>query len=193
MKRIALLLLALASTGCASLMALEPGARERSSLWERAHHALAQGRFGQADSVFKHLADEHARSKEGREALFFLGALRLDPRNPEWNPRPAEATLRDYLAIDTTGARVERRAEADMLVQLAAQLNLPAEERVSGLRPETRVVQVPRVVYRAEQCQAPGGGEVVELRRQIAERDEQIKRQREELERIRKTLTPRTP
>src|SRR5690606_10279469 len=86
-------------------------------------------------------------------------------------------------------ATLHRRPEAVTLLQLARQLNMPAEERVPGLQPETRVV-TERVVVPARESRALAA-EVDRLRRLLAERDATIQQQKEELERIRKTLTGR--
>jgi hypothetical protein len=174
------------TTGCAHLVP-RPDARGR--LWDDAHRALGMGEFEQATRGFEGLAEAYPDTREGREAVFFLGALRMDPRNPEWNPRPAADLLRRYLALDSVGNITARRPEAAILYQLADQLNLPDEARVPGLQAEARVVPGPTRIIRAEQCPVPA--DVEALRRQVAERDDQIRRQREELERIRRTLTPR--
>jgi hypothetical protein len=66
---------------------------------------------------------------------------------------------------------------------------MPAR-RVPGLQPEvvTREVEGPRVVVPAQESRALAA-EVERLRAQVAERDATIRQQREELERIRRTLT----
>jgi hypothetical protein len=186
MHRIWVIALLVISSGCAHLM-VRPDARQR--LWDDAHRALALGEFQQAARGFAGLAEEYPDTREGRESIFYLGTLHMDPRNPDWNPRPAADHLRRYLSLDTVASIVSRRPEASVLLQLAEQLNMPATERVPGLQPETRVVEAAPRIIRPEQCPVPA--DVEALRRQLAERDDQIRAQREELERIRRTLTPR--
>ncbi|HEX2095375.1 MAG TPA: hypothetical protein VHG28_23465 [Longimicrobiaceae bacterium] len=165
-------------------------------MWERAHLALAIENFRTADSVFSQLATRFPQSHEGREALFYLGAMRIDPRNPGWSSQAAAEYLRRYLAHPGNGdaPEIQRRAEATTFLELANQLNLPADERVPALQPTDTVVisgrrGVPRVITSAEAARELQG-EVERLRREVAERDETIRRQREELNRIRNTLAP---
>ena len=163
--------------------------RQRLMQWDAAHHALAAAEFVHADSLFSALVRDHEATQEGRESRFYLGTLYLDPRNPAWDPAPAEAHLRGYLAADSVPAtRVHRRPEAQTLLELAQQLNLPAEDRVPGLNPGTRVVVRDPVVTRASDQRAIAA-EAARLRAQVAERDGTIRELREELERIRRTLT----
>lgn len=156
--------------------------------------AFYGGNFARADSLFTDLATRFPETGEGREALFFIGVVSLDPRNPGWNPAPAADHLRTYLQRDSVAPTLNYpRPEARTLLQLAEQLVLPPQERVPGLAAETRVVRVPgaeRVVAPAAQSRALAA-EVERLRREVADRDETIRRQREELNRIRNTLTPR--
>ncbi len=168
------------------------GQSEPEALWETAQQALLDEEYEPAEAGFRRLAGFYPATEEGRDALFYIGAIRLDPLNPAWDPQPAEAALRQY--VEETGANSDAlRPEALTLLRLAAQLNMPAEQRVPGLAPATRVVTVPqRVVGPAGQTRALRA-EIEALRQQVTERDEQIRRQREELERIRRTLTPRTP
>lgn len=191
MKRIPLVLLLLLLSACAQLGLGGPERRpERVQLWEAAHRALAAEDFAQASALFERVAQEYPDSDAGRESLFYLGALRLDPRNPSWDPVPAEENLSHYLEGDSAYlASIHRRPEALVLLELARQLNMPAEERVPGLQPETRVV-TERVVVPARESRALAA-EVDRLQRLLAERDATIQQQKEELERIRKTLTGR--
>lgn len=186
-----LILLALALLpACAQLGLSRPGGEERMRLWNEAHQAFYADDFDRAASLFGELQELYPETQEGRESLFYLGTLRLDPRNPAWDPAPAEQSLRSYIAADTT-VHVHRRPEAETLLRLAEQLNMPAEQRVPGLQPETRVVRVPqRVVVPARETRALSA-EVERLRAQVAERDAKIIQQQEELERIRRTLTGR--
>lgn len=186
------LLLALLLTGCATLA---PGSRgrEEKRLWRDAHLALRAENFGAADSAFRRLATEYPTREEGREALFFLGEMRMDPRNPGWNSRGAADYLRRYLAFGDSGSRVEihRAPEATTFLELANQLNLPADQRIGALQPGTERVSVPgptRIVP-SEQA-AELAAEVQRLRAQVAERDATIRRQTDELNRIRNTLAP---
>jgi TolA-binding protein len=160
-------------------------------LWRSAHDALAAQQFGRADTLFARLVRDYGASETGRESLFYLGAIRLDPRNPSWNSDLAEAALHQYLAMDTVGvALIHRRPEAGTLYELARQLNMPGEDRVPGLQPETKVVTrvVPqRVVVPAKQVSTLQA-EIDRLRDQVATRDAKIKQQEDELDRIRKTL-----
>lgn len=177
---------------CAHLPGLSPPRQSPSLvLWNEAHAALAAAEFAHADSLFARLSDQYPSSREGREAIFYRGVIALDPRNPKWNPKPAEAELERYVALDTVSGGVQRLPEGETLLELARQLNLPSAERVPGLKAETRtVVTPPRVITRAGEAQA-ATAEAERLRARLAERDEEIRRLREELDRIRKTLTPR--
>lgn len=193
MNRFFLLLLAAMFAGCAHFAGEDPEAGVSDVLWREGHAALAREDFATASTAFRRLSDQYRESEEGREALFYLGTLRIDPRNPAWNPEPAVERLRSYLALDTLrDVRIHRRPEAQTLLQLAEQLTMPPEERVPGLQPEPQVevVKVPeevRVVVPATESRALKE-EIGRLERQVAERDEQIRRQREELDRIKKTL-----
>lgn len=178
-------------TGCAHL-GLNAAQVDRKSMWNAAHEAFAGDDFALASRLFAKLADEHRETLEGRESLFYSGAISLDPRNPEWDPAPAEKALSQYLNYDTEKAgEIHRRPEGETLYELARQLNMPARERVPGLQPEVveREVTVPRrVVVPAEESRALAA-EVERLRATIAEHEATIQQQREELERIRRTLT----
>jgi hypothetical protein len=97
-----------------------------------------------------------------------------------------------------------------VLLEIANQLNLPPEERVPELQPRTRVVTRAPTPGRAPTQAAPpplrvapaaeAAAEIERLRRQLGERekviaarDDEIRRLREEIERIRKTLVPQRP
>lgn len=191
---LALLLVALPFAGCAQLGMGTIDPRERTGLWADAQAALAAEEFSRAEAIFSRLATEYGESVEGRESLFYLGAIRLDPRNAAWDSGPAEEWLARYLShIDSGGPRLYRYPEARSMHELARQLNLPAESRVAGLQPEERVVRVEeRVVVPAQQSRAQVE-EIQSLRQQVAERDARIQQQQEELERIRRTLTAPAP
>ncbi|CAN5841339.1 hypothetical protein BH23GEM6_BH23GEM6_09610 [soil metagenome] len=193
MKLIFLVAFFVVLPACAHL-GLVTGQRDRTASWIEAHNAFSNEDFARASALFSELAERHPNTLEGRESLFYLGTMRLDPRNPHWDPQPAEAALARYLASDTmqVGA-AQRRPEGQTLLQLAQQLNMAPRDRVPGLQPEvvTREVevqvQVPRVVVTAQESRALSA-EVERLRGQVAERDATIRQQREELERIRRTL-----
>jgi TolA-binding protein len=191
MKRLIQLVMVLAPlAGCAHLL---PGsdAGSRARLWTEGHEALARNEFAAAESAFTLLSERYPRSLEGRESLFYLGSIHLDPRNPEWDPEPAEEHFNQYLSFAGTndGPRVYRYPEAAALHELARQLNLPPEARVPGLQPGERVVRVEdRVVVPASESRELTE-QVERLREQLAERDARIRQQQEELDRIRRTLT----
>jgi tetratricopeptide (TPR) repeat protein len=191
MKRTLLLIVLLSQlAGCAHLPGSFTAPRERALLWSDAQTAFVEADFLRAQALFDRLARSHPRSLEGRESLFFLGAIYLDPRNPGWDSEPAEDWLSRYLELaENRRLRLYRYPEAQTLHELARQLNLPADDRVAGLQPEERVVQVEeRVIVPAEQNRALTV-EVERLRQQLAERDARIRQQQDELERIRRTLT----
>lgn len=189
MRTISLLLLLLVPA-CAHL-GLGTEMRERSSVWYEAHNAFSSGDYSRATVLFSDLAARYPDTEEGRESLFFLGTVHLDPRNPAWDSQPAETALVRYLEAESLNpGSIHRRPEGETLLHLAQQLNMPGRERVPGLQPEvvTREVQVPRVVVPAVESRALAD-EVQRLRALLAERDSTIRQQREELERIRRTLT----
>lgn len=184
------LLLALL-TGCATFSSLIGRGADRADLWARAQSAFAKEDFDRADDYFQELATLHADSPEGRESLFFLGALRLDPRNENWNSVEAESWLGRYLDLreGEDSPRLYRYPEAHTLFEIAHQLNLPPDSRIAGLQPGERVITIEeRVLVPAEQSRELMQ-EIERLRREIASRDETIRSQEEELERIRRTLT----
>ncbi len=190
MKRILSLVVLVLLPACAHI-GLGTSQRDRSAVWSEAHQAFELGEFARATALFEELSERHPDSLEGRESLFYLGVLHLDPRNPNWASLPAEVSLVRYLGLDETlPGTIQRRPEGRTLLQLAQQLNMPPQARVPGLQPEvvTREVQGPRVVVPAQESRALAA-EVDRLRAQLAERDATIRQQREELERIRRTLT----
>jgi hypothetical protein len=191
MKRLPIALLPILLLSCAHLPGTRGEQRARSELWHLAHTALYTEDFARADSLFTTLAATYPNADEGREALFYLGTVYIDPRNPDWSSERTETALRQYLHQDTLGSLIHRRPEALTLLELSKQLNLPPDQRVAGLQPGTRTL-VERVVTPATQ-QRELAAEVDRLRRMVAERDEQIRRQREELDRIRRALAPRSP
>ncbi len=187
MKRFGWTLGCLLLAACASGGGAERRASEaRLELWRQAQEAVRVGQFARADTLYGVLISQYGATETGHEALFYLGALRLDPRNPNWSSALAQTALEMYLAPDTSGALQARRPESRTLLELAKQLNLPSENRVSGLQGETRVVREPVVVQGREAASLRA--EVARLRDQVAAKDAQIRRQDEELERIRRTL-----
>jgi hypothetical protein len=198
MNRLVWLFLSMAmAASCAHLPGGRPG--ENAQMWHDAHMALYARDFARADSLFTRLALAHPHTVEGREARFYSGTIYLDPRNPAWDSERAETSLRQYLQQDTVGTTIFRRPEATMLHEMARQLNLPPTDRVEALRPATPVGQAqppargaapPRPVARGDEVRALQA-ENDRLRQQVAAQDDQIRRQREELERIRRALAPR--
>jgi hypothetical protein len=172
------------------------GGHERRDLWRDAHAAFFTDSFITAQGRFARLAADHPRTHEGRESHFYLGALLLDARNPGFDPRAGEGHLAAYLAQDTTGeVTLYHRLEARALSRLAADLLQDCEKRIEPLRCETRTVV--RRTGGGAPAEGPSNGasaaEVARLQAAVAERDEEIRRLREELQRIRNTLVPRRP
>jgi len=191
MPRLILLLLVLSPLGGCMHLATRGGEpRDRVEIWTSAHEALEQGDFSGAEERFDHLARIHTGTLEGRESLFYLGAIPLDPRNPGWNSEIAEVRIERYLALrGEEGPRLYRYPEARTLLEIARQLNLPIDERFPALQTAERIVEVQdRVLVPAQQSRALVV-EIEQLQSQIAERDVRIRQQQEELERIRRTLT----
>jgi len=178
-------------TGCAHLPSIGGESEDATSLWSQAQESLARLDFRGAETSFGRLARNHGGSLEGRESLFYLGAIRLDPRNNDWDSEIAQERLGEYLAPmgEVGGPRLYRYPEAATLHEIARQLNLPPDSRIESLQPEERVVTIEeRVLVPAEQSRELAT-QVERLRQQVAERDETIRLQQEELDRIRRTLT----
>lgn len=194
MKRLITCAVVLAvATGCSHLRIDRSGSSERTDLWTEAHQALSREDYPRAEASFRTIVSGYTETLEGRESLFYLGALHLDPRNPDWDPVLAQDWLEEYLAfMGTGGPRLYRYPEALTLHEIARQLNLPPHSRVEGLQPEERIVTIEeRVLIPAEQSQELSA-EIERLRQQLAEREARIQEQQEELERIRRTLTAPT-
>lgn len=174
--------------GCATGSTL---AHEASSgattLWTEGHHALHQQRFARAEEAFGRLIEAYPASPEAREAEFFLGSLRMDPRNPDWSPGSAVYTLESYLNGERDGDRLNRRQEAAVLLALAHRISLPTQAGEAG----SRTIPV-RPVPAANESEEPPiiSEEMERLRRQLAERDVIIEELRSEMDRIRRTLVP---
>jgi hypothetical protein len=196
MKRIGWIGVLILFHGCAHLRAEAPDTRERTDLWQAAHEALAQEQFGRADTLFNQLALHHAESEVGRESLFYVGALRLDPRNERFSAEGAMPVLRRYLALDTLAAvQIHRRPEGRTLLEIAAQLVLPAAERIHALQGPVVVERTttPTVAPATPAAPPPNTdltSENTRLRNEIALREARIRLLEDELERIRRTLSP---
>ncbi|MEX0912739.1 MAG: hypothetical protein WD737_00645 [Gemmatimonadota bacterium] len=192
MKRLVqLALLILPLSGCAHFGLAGNEAEVRQNLWSQAHEALAGGDYSGAAANFERLARTYPTTLEGRESLFYLGAIGLDPRNPAWDSAPAEEWFSRYLGLvgEDGEPRLYRYPEARTLEEIARQLNLPAASRVIGLQPEERVVvQEDRVVAPATESRQLAS-EIERLQAELADRDARIREQQAELERIRRTLT----
>lgn len=194
MKTASTLLLSALLSACAVFAPenLGPDAARRDGLWRQGHAAMQRDSFRIAIAAFQRLAAEHPRSDFGREALFYLGTLYLEPANPAYDAGLAAQNLGLYVAADSESGRATRRPEAEMLLGLSRQLTLPCEQRTGALRCAPQVVTRPggsdTVVVRQGSEQS---GEVARLRREVNERDATIRELREELQRIRNTLAPR--
>jgi hypothetical protein len=177
-------------SGCATFSAFGGNTTDRTEIWADAQAALARLDFDRAEGAFGLLAADFEDSLEGRESLFYLGAIRLDPRNAAWDSQIAEERLGQYLGIIAmNGARLYRYPEAYTLYEIARQLNLPPDSRIASLQPEERVITIEeRVLVPAEQSREQAA-EIDRLRQQLVRRDSTIQAQQEELERIRRTLT----
>jgi hypothetical protein len=190
MKRLILLALwGVVGSGCAHLGAATGETRMRGELWTEAQDAFWSGNFASAEATFSRLARDHAGTLEGQESLFYLGAIRLDPRNPNWDSSAAEQRLGSYLALlETEGPRLYRYPEALSMYELARELNLPPDSRIAALQPGERTIRIEERVVVPGQEARDLQAEVTRLRQQLAERDARIREQQEELERIRRTL-----
>ena len=193
MKRTFAIFLAAALSGCGVLHHGSSPQPARLRLWNQAQTAFYADSFRVSMVRFQALADSFPRSVEGREAHFFLGVMYLDPRNPAFDPRAADEQLGTYLAPDTAlHVTPFRRTEAMSMQRMAQEFRKPCEDRVAPLRCETRTVRTagrdaPRNVN------GTSSAEVDRLQAAVADRDAQIQRLRDELDRIRNTLVPRKP
>ena len=192
----ALLVALLLTAGCAHL---PPEARRDDAL-DIARAALHGGEFVTADQMLSRLAAESPHGAHGHEAQFLLGILHLDPRNPAWNPTEAEHLLARYLDFPFG----ERRTEAVVLYALARRLATPQPRILStgtGIDKSTDIgsdigadVGAGIGAGTGEGPTAVGAGtpadEAERLRRELEARDRELAKLREELERIRRTLTP---
>jgi hypothetical protein len=194
MKPIRALLLAALLPGCAVLHRGEDRPTPRLRLWNDAQTAFYADSFRVATNRFQALADSFPRTVEGREAHFFLGVMFLDPRNPAFDPRISDEQLGIYLSPDTAlHVMPYRRTEAISMQRMAQEFRKPCEDRVAPLRCETRVVERRGGREPARSVNGTSSAEVDRLQGIVADRDAQIQRLRDELERIRNTLVPRKP
>jgi len=163
----------LAAAGCTTA---GPGRADRTALaWQASREAMRGGSFASAEESFRELAAEHPERPEGRESLFLLGVLYLDPRNPAWDAGRAEDYLGRYLHL---AGPQDHRPEALALFALARRLVEPAESDGDA--------GASRIALEGTTAAAENG----RLQKQLAEKDREIARLREELERIRRTLSP---
>lgn len=178
----------LLAAGCSTVN----GVFERpASRLDTAREALHGGAFTTADQILSALAAEEARTAEGHEALFLLGLLHLDPRNPAWSPAEAEVVLARYLEFPFGAHRPEgvalyalarRLAKPQIAATTARTVPLPADE--------------PGPPQQGAGSQATAAGEASEvdrLRAEVAARDRELAKLRDEIERIRRRLTPPPP
>ncbi|MDB4952407.1 MAG: hypothetical protein JWM27_5056 [Gemmatimonadetes bacterium] len=171
-------------------------ANPKLDLWNRAQLAFYADSFRVATTLFQQLAAGYPHTVEGREAHFFLGATSLDPRNPAFDARAADEQLGIYLAPDTAVHAVPfRRTEATVMQRLAQEFRKGCDERITPLRCGTRMVERRASGDRNAERNVNGASpaEVERLQGIVADRDAQIQRMREELDRIRNTLVPRKP
>src|SRR5690606_33799772 len=102
-----------ALSGCAHLHSLAGNSTDRMALWAEAHDALAAEDFSTAEATFQQIALRFPGTLEARESTFYLGTIRLDPRNPAWDPEMAETYLGSYIAnLRDGGPRLYRYPEA---------------------------------------------------------------------------------
>jgi hypothetical protein len=194
MKRTCALLMAALLSGCALLHRGE-GTSSRQQLWNQAQAAFYADSFRLATVRFQAVADSFPKSVEGHEAHFYLGVIFLDPHNPSFDPRIADEQLNVYLAPGDPRHPPYRRTEATAMQRMAQEFRKPCEERITALRCETRVVERRTTGTRDPQRAVNGtsSAEVERLQAAVADRDAQIQRLRDELDRIRNTLVPRKP
>ncbi len=195
MRKLLVLLAALALPACATLRGGGSDAGERTRLWRAAHNAYHQDSFRVAAAAFQRLAADFPRTQEGHEARFYLGMLSLEPRSA-LDLTIARQHLQLYVTADTTqGPRGYHGREAESLLRLVSELQRPCDVRIGALGCETRVVTRPGAPEPAPPSNGGSDGaavaEAARLRRELGERDQTIRDLREELQRIRNTLAPR--
>lgn len=166
----------LLAAGCSSVAVEErPAGR-----LDAAREAFHGGEFATADQILSTLAAEEPGTAEGHEALFLLGLLHLDPRNPAWSPAEAEVVLGRYLEFPFG----EHRPEGVALYALARRLAKPQVAADTA-----RAVPLPAAGGTAGAAEGEAG-ETDRLRAEVAARDRELARLRDELERIRRRLAP---
>jgi hypothetical protein len=169
------------AAGCSTVAVEE---RPTSRL-EAARDALHGGEFASADQILSALAAEEGVTAEGHEALFLLGLLHLDPRNPAWSPAEAEVVLGRYLEFPFA----EHRPEGVALYALARRLATPQVAAAARVA----VPSADGSVASSDGGEEPAAGEGTEaerLRAAVAARDRELAKLRDELERIRRRLAP---
>lgn len=171
-----LLSLALGCTHVAAVVEERPVRRI-----ELAREALHGGQFATADHLLTSLAASEPETADGHQALFLLGVLHLDPRNPAWSPAEAEIVLARYLEFPFGEDRPEAVALYSLARRLAQPLPLFTRAGTSGGGEGSAS---------APPAASGGGDEAERLRREIAARDRELAKLREELERIRRRLAP---
>jgi hypothetical protein len=179
----------LLAAGCSTVN----GVFERpASRLDMAREALHGGAFTTADQILSALAAEEPGTAEGHEALFLLGLLHLDPRNPAWSPAEAEVVLARYLEFPFG----EHRPEGVALYALARRLAKP-QIAATTARTVPLPVDEPELPQQGTGSEATAAeGEVSEadrLRAEVAARDRELAKLRDEIERIRRRLTPSPP
>ncbi|MDR0786393.1 MAG: tetratricopeptide repeat protein [Gemmatimonadota bacterium] len=179
--------------GCATLNSFGKKDHGAEQIWTNGQDALSRIEFEAAETAFTRLVDEYPNTPEGRESLFYLGVLRLDPRNTLFDTRIAEDWFTAYLDRSTRGERVYRFPEAEVFFEIAHELNLPPDSRVAVLQPVERVITIEEQVLVPTEESRELTMRINRLRTQVAERDSTIKAQQDELERIRRTLTGGRP
>ncbi|HEX6202897.1 MAG TPA: hypothetical protein VF100_07840 [Thermoanaerobaculia bacterium] len=162
-----------------------------ASRLDMAREALHRGAFTTADQILSALAAEEPDTAEGDEALFLLGLLHLDPRNPAWSPAEAEVVLARYLEFPFGEHRPEgvalyalarRLAKPQIAATTARTVPLPADE-----------LEPPQPGAELEAIDAGEASEADRLRAEVAARDRELAKLRDEIERIRRRLTPSPP
>lgn len=185
----------LPSLGVACLLSLALGCAHVAEVIEErpsrridaARDALHGGQFATADHLLSALAAGEPETAQGHQALFLLGMLHLDPRNPAWSPAEAEIILARYLEFPFGEHRPEAVALYALARRLAQPLPLFTRARAPAGGDDGSGEAAPPATAGAEGAE---GDETERLRREIAARDRELAKLREELERIRRRLTP---
>lgn len=146
--RLALLVAALASGGCARILRPNPtpaADREWPQTLAAAQQRAARGDFDAADSLLGQFARQHAGTHAASETMFWQGIFRLDPSNRNGSLAVGLATLDAYLADQrphdhATEAMTLRRlaAQLDAANRLAASASIAAHETAAAPKSDTR-------------------------------------------------------